>query len=232
MSTGIERAKEAAAERAAAEVVRGERVALGTGSTAGLAVEAIARRFPDGGELVCVASSLATETLARKRGLVVRPLEAGDRFDRMIDGADEVSDRLDLTKGRGGALFREKVLARLATRLVIVVDESKLVPRLGTRSSIPVEIVPFARPVVIRELERRGLKAVLRTVAGGDEPFHTDNRLELVDVRPPEPVETPGTLDAEIRGIPGVVETGLFVGLASRVYVGHADGSIELRDPN
>ncbi|HEV2520280.1 MAG TPA: ribose-5-phosphate isomerase RpiA [Thermoplasmata archaeon] len=225
----IELAKEAAARSAVAQVERGQKLGLGTGSTAAYAVREIARRFPDGGGFECVASSAATAELARTLGLTVRDLAAGDSFDLMLDGADEVSDRLDLTKGGGGALFREKLLARRARKLLIMVDPTKLVPRLGTRSPIPVEVVPFARPVVIEELVKRGLPAELRTVPGSGRSFRSDNGLEIVDVRPPVPIEAPGALDAEIHGIPGVLETGLFVGLAERVLVGHPDGTVEER---
>ncbi|MCI4357676.1 MAG: ribose-5-phosphate isomerase RpiA [Thermoplasmata archaeon] len=229
MDPGVERAKQSAARAAAAQVVRGQRLGLGTGSTAAYAVREIARRFPDGGGFQCVASSAATATLAGELGLSVRDLAAGDSFDVMLDGADEVSDRLDLTKGGGGALFREKLLARRAKKLLIMVDPTKLVPRLGTRTPIPVEVVPFARPVVVEELGKRGLPAILRTVPGTTQSFRSDNGLEILDVRPPTPIEDPGALDAEIHGIPGVLETGLFVGLAERVFVGHADGTVEER---
>ena len=229
MAPDVEAAKEAAARAAVAEVVRGQTLGLGTGTTAAYAVREIVRRFPDGGGFQCVASSAATAALARELGLSVRDLAAGDRFDLMLDGADEVSERLDLTKGGGGALFREKLLARRALKLLIMVDPTKLVSKLGTRSPIPVEVVPFARPVVIEELGKRGLPAQLRTVPGTSASFRSDNGLEILDVRPPAPIEAPAELDAEIHGIPGVLETGLFVGLAERVYIGHPDGSVEER---
>ena len=166
MASGLDREKASAARAAAEEVREGQLIALGTGTTAAFVVREIARRFPDGGGLVGVASSRGTEELARGLGLTVRPLAPGDRFELMIDGADEVSDALDLTKGGGGALFREKLLARRSKRLVIVVDSTKLVRRLGTRAPIPVEIVPFAKPVVVDALLERGLRPRLRTVPG------------------------------------------------------------------
>ena len=192
-------------------------------------VRELARRFPDGGGFECVASSDATAKLARGLGLAVRDLAAGDAFDLVLDGADEVSDRLDLTKGGGGALFREKLLARRARRVLVMVDPTKLVPRLGTRSRIPVEVVPFARPVVIEALGREGLEATVRTGADGRGSLRSDNGLEILDVRPPAPIESPGPLDERIRAIPGVLETGLFVGLAERVFVGYPDGRVDVR---
>ncbi|HEV2230932.1 MAG TPA: ribose-5-phosphate isomerase RpiA [Thermoplasmata archaeon] len=222
-------AKAAAARAAVAEVEAGQRIALGTGSTAAEAIRALGQRFPDGGRLDCVASSAASEGLARSLGLSVRALEARDRFDLMLDGADEVSEDLDLTKGGGGALFREKLLARRTDRLLILVDPTKLVARLGTRVPIPLEVVPFAREAIVGRLRELGLPAEARRAADGPEAYRTDNGLEILDVRPPVPLEAPAAWDAEVRAIPGVVETGLFVGLAERVYVGTPDGRVTIR---
>jgi ribose 5-phosphate isomerase A len=229
MASGLDREKAAAARAAAAQVREGQLLALGTGTTAAFVVREIARRFPDGGRLVGVASSRATEALAKGLGLAVRPLGPDDRFDLMLDGADEVSDALDLTKGGGGALFREKLLARRSKRLLIVVDSTKLVAHLGTRAPIPVEVVPFAKPVVVDALLELGLPNRLRTVPGSDRPFLTDNGLELLDVWPPHPIESPAEFDAQLHRLTGVVETGLFVGMADRVYVGRPDGTVDER---
>jgi ribose 5-phosphate isomerase A len=223
--------KAAAAKAAVARVRPGMRLALGTGSTADLAVRALKTRFPDGGGLTCAASSLRTEALARDLGIAVGPLQPNDRFDAMIDGADEVDPALSLTKGGGGALFREKFLARRAQQLIVVVDPSKVVDRLGTRSRIPIEVVPYARGSLIAQLAARGLTATVRPAAEGGGTFRTDNGLEILDLRPDRPLNDPGTLDVELRALPGVVETGLFVGMASVVLVGHADGSVEERTP-
>jgi ribose 5-phosphate isomerase A len=228
MGPEVELAKQAAARAAAAEVERGQFLGLGTGTTAAYAVREIARRFPDGGGFECVASSAATEALARSLGLAVRDLEAGDEFDLMLDGADEVSDRLDLTKGGGGALFREKLLGRRARRLLIMVDPSKLVPRLGTRSPIPIEVVPFARVVVERKVADLGYRGQVRTASDGA-PFRTDNGNEVLDLVPREPLRSPREADRALRAIVGVVETGLFVDLADRVIVGRPDGTVEER---
>jgi len=225
-------AEKAAAARAAVARLRpGMRLALGTGSTASDAVRAIAGRFSARDSLTCVASSSATETLARELGLSVGPLRPTDRFDLMIDGADEVDPSLSLTKGGGGALFREKFLARRSAELVILVDPSKLVPHLGTRSPIPVEVVPFARDAIVAELARRSIPAKVRMGGPDGGPFRTDNDLEILDLRPAQATEDVGRLDAELHALPGVVETGLFVRLASLVLVGHSDGSVEERRP-
>jgi ribose 5-phosphate isomerase A len=221
----IEREKIAAAREAAARVQRRTRVALGTGSTAAYAIRRIVERFPDGGGLTTVASSAATEKLARELGLSVRPLEEGDRFDLMIDGADEVTPRLELTKGGGGALFREKLLARHSREVLIAVDHTKLVRSLGERAPIPIEVVPFARPALLRELKDRGFLPTPRVDANGH-PFLSDNGNEIIDLRLGDAGRDPAEIDHALHGLTGVVETGIFIGLAHRVFVGEVDGTV------
>jgi ribose 5-phosphate isomerase A len=223
----LERAKQAAAERAVQEVRPDERLALGTGSTAAHAVRALAARFPDHA-LDCVASSQGTATLAACLGLSVREVRADDRFDRMIDGADEVDDRLDLTKGGGGALLREKFLAELSAKVVIIVDPTKLVRRLGERAPIPVEVVPFTGPRLVRVLTRDGFEVAPRRLADG-RPYLTDNGNQLLDLRPPRPLDDVPRTAERIRSHTGVVDVGLFVGLASQVLIGFPDGHVEER---
>jgi ribose 5-phosphate isomerase A len=227
VAADLDRAKAAAARRAV-EAVRPEmRLALGTGTTASFAVRAIAERFP-GRAIDCVASSRATEELARSLGLGVRPLRDDDQFDLMIDGADEVTPALDLTKGHGGALFREKLLAKLSHELVIIVDPSKLVAHLGEKAAIPVEVVPFARGVLAHRFQQEGYRVTVRTGPDGV-PFRTDNGNEILDLVPPRPVGDAESLTALLNAPTGVVETGVFVGLAHRVLIGHPDGSVEER---
>ncbi|HTW56082.1 MAG TPA: ribose 5-phosphate isomerase A [Thermoplasmata archaeon] len=228
MPDGSDRAKAAAAARAVERLVRpGLRLALGTGSTAAEAVRAIAARFPQG-RFDCVASSRATEELARSLGIAVRPLAAEDRFDLMLDGADEVTPDLALTKGGGGALLREKLLAHLAREVAIVVDASKLVARLGERHPIPVEVVPFARPVLERELADDGY-AVRRRRRPDGGVFATDNGNEILDLTPPRPLDAPAAAEERLKAHVGVVEVGLFVGYAHRLFVGYPDGRVEER---
>jgi ribose 5-phosphate isomerase A len=223
----LERAKGVAARAAVERVRPGMHLALGTGTSAAHAVRALAERF--GSKLPeCVASSRATEDLARSLGLPVRELRADDRFDLMIDGADEVSPALDLTKGHGGALFREKLLAGLSRSVVIIVDPTKLVDRLGTRARIPVEVVPYARPVLARRFESDGFRVSLRTIESGG-PFITDNGNEILDLAATRPIEDPAAVASRLRTPTGVVETGLFVGMADRVLVGHSDGTVDER---
>jgi ribose 5-phosphate isomerase A len=227
VSEELERAKRAAAEHAVRSLRPGLRLALGTGSTAAHAVRAIAARFP-GERFDCVASSRATEELATGLGLSVRPLRGEDRFDVLLDGADEVSPTLALTKGGGGALLREKLLARLSRERVILVDPSKLVRHLGERSPVPVEVVPFARAVLEAEFGRMGYGVGLRAGAGGA-AYRTDNGNEILDLTPPAPLLDPEATERALRAPTGVVETGIFVGLADRVVIGHPDGTVEER---
>lgn len=220
--------KERAGRAAAARVRPGARIALGTGSTASAAIRAIAGRVAPGDGTEFVASSEASAALARSLGLAVRDPAPGDRYELMIDGADEVAPNLDLLKGGGGALFREKLLARHSASLVIAVDASKLVRHLGERTPVPVEIVPFARPLLLDRFTASGWAPRLRTGADGD-PYRTDNGGEILDLHLPAPLETPAELDRALRATTGVVETGLFLGLADRVLVGRPDGSVEER---
>ena len=230
MPEDLERAKVVAAHHAVERYVHpGLRLALGTGSTAAQAVRAIAERFPDG-KFDCVASSRATEELARELRVPVRPLRGDDRFDLMLDGADEVSPTLDMTKGGGGALLREKLLAHRSATVVILVDPSKLVGALGERASIPVEVVPFARSVLERELAEEGYRVRLRVGPDG-RPFVTDNGNEILDLSPREPIRVPASAAEAIRGHTGVVEVGIFAGMASVVVVGYPDGHAEERRP-
>lgn len=229
MADGLPAQKNAAAAAAAARVRPGMALALGTGSTAQLALRALAARFPDGGGLRAVASSRSTEAAARALGIPVRSLEEVDRFDLMIDGADEVTDRLELTKGGGGALFREKLLARQSREVIIAADSSKWVRRLGERHPIPIEIVPFARPILLRDLAAAGYGPRIRTAGPDGPPVLTDNSNELVDLYLPEPVADPGRLERTLKALTGVVETGIFVGIAHRLCLGRPDGTVEER---
>ncbi len=230
MARGAEEGKRAAAEAGARRVRPGMHVALGTGSTAALAIRALARRFPSEGALDTVASSEASERLAKELGIPVRGFRGDDRFDLMIDGADEAAPDLSLTKGGGGALFREKILALHARERVIMVDATKLVDRLGVGHPIPVEVVPYALESVARRIAAWGASAVVRR-SPSDELYRTDNGGGILDVAFPDGVSDPAGTERELRSIPGVVESGLFVGLTDLLLVGHPDGRVEERRP-
>lgn len=223
-------AKAAAAAAGVRRVRAGMRVALGTGSTAAHAIRDLARRFPAEGPIDLVASSVASEILARTVGLPVRGFRASDRFDLMLDGADEVAADLSLTKGGGGALFREKLLARHSTSLIVLVDPTKLVERLGARHPVPVEVVPYAAESVAVAIGGLGASAQVRRAPDGAE-FRTDNGGGILDVTFPGGLSDPAATERALRAIPGVVESGLFVGLTGLVLIGHPDGRVEERRP-
>lgn len=221
-----DRLKRLAAERAAAMVEPGMVLGLGTGSTAELALAAIARRLAGGwlAGVRGVPTSANTAELARSLGIPLAELDEVGRIDLTLDGADEVDPALDLVKGAGGALLREKIVACASRRNVIVVDERKLVERLGTRARLPVEVVRFGWRTQAAALEELGAAEVeLRRSAGG-EPHLTDEGHYLLDCRFAEGIADAAALERQIRARPGIVETGLFLGLADTVVVGTAGG--------
>jgi ribose 5-phosphate isomerase A len=147
-----------------------------------------------------------------------------DAIDVTIDGADEVDPQLNLIKGLGGALLREKIVASLTARQVIVVDPSKLVQKLGTKSPLPVEVLPFGWAVVDRRLKKEGHHPTLRQKDG--KVVVTDNNNHVLDLRFPEGIADARKLERDINTTPGVVENGLFLGMTWRVVVGEADGTV------
>ncbi|HWH07694.1 MAG TPA: ribose-5-phosphate isomerase RpiA [Candidatus Thermoplasmatota archaeon] len=217
-------AKRNAAEHACRYVEDGMTVGLGTGSTADFMVRHLGERVAKGLRIRGVPTSHRTEELARKVGIPLATLDEVDHVDVTIDGADEVDPDLDLVKGLGGALLREKVVASITRRQVIVVDPSKLVPRLGTRSPLPVEVLPFGATVVARRLRERGLDPRLRVKDG--RTFVTDNGNHVLDVHFPHGIADARTLERELNNTPGVVENGLFLGMTWKVVVGEADGYV------
>jgi ribose 5-phosphate isomerase A len=217
-----EAAKQIAARTACSWITDGMTVGLGTGSTAVFALDRIAELMASGYQLAGVATSSATEEQARTRGLQLLDLNEVEKLDLAIDGADEVDPAGNLIKGGGGALTREKLVALAADELVIVVDESKLVERLGAAFRLPVAILPFGWRHTLRRLSRFG-EGELRTRDGL--PYATDNGNHIVDLQLPGGVapEQVMQLDHDLSVIPGVVEHGLFVGLTTRVVVGSDD---------
>ncbi|MCX8072407.1 MAG: ribose-5-phosphate isomerase RpiA [Candidatus Binatia bacterium] len=213
----------ALAERALAFVPQAGTVGLGTGRAASAFVRALgALPVERTRRLSCVATSEATAELARSVGLSLVTLADVESVDVTIDGADEVAPNLDLIKGYGGALVREKVVAATSAKLVIVATRDKLVPRLGMRGKLPVEVVPFAWPFCRRKLrELLGQEPLLRQ--DGNRPYVSDGENYILDC-PIGPIDDPPQLELAIRAIPGVVGTGLFLGLASVVLVGDQHG--------
>jgi ribose 5-phosphate isomerase A len=215
--------KRAAAQRAIAEIKDGMVVGLGSGSTAELAVEELAKRVARGLKLLGVPTSEQTRTLALRLGVPMAAPDDWPRIDLDIDGADQVErGSLALVKGLGGALLREKIVASASARMVVVVDESKLVDRLGGATPLPVEIVAFGWQGTLDRLAGLGLQPRLRQVAG--KPFVSDGGNHVADCAIAE-ITDAGRLERELSATVGVVETGLFLGLASMVVVGRATGT-------
>lgn len=226
-----DRNKELAARKAVEYVRDGMVVGLGSGSTAEFAIRALGERVErEGIELSCVPTSEASARLGERVGLEVQSLEDNPVVDLTIDGADEVDPGLDLIKGLGGALLREKIVAAASTREVIIVDPTKLVSRLGTRCPLPVEVLPFAWVLAQMRLLDVARRVDLRR--GGDgEPYVTDNGNFLLDCHlTPHGIADAAQLEGVIDQIPGVVENGLFVGLADIVIVGQDDGQCRVME--
>jgi ribose 5-phosphate isomerase A len=213
------------ASRALEFVRDGAVVGLGTGRAATAFLRALADRVKEGLSIRGVPTSETTARLARELGIPLVGLDEGP-IDVTIDGADEVDPQLNLIKGYGGALVRERIVTAASRMQVILVDDSKLVPILGTRGRLPVEVIPFALPLCVRRLKELGCQPALRSVEG--KPFFSDNGNVILDCAI-GPLEDPVALDSEIRNIPGVVGTGLFLGTAHTVLI--AEGGIvrELR---
>ena len=220
--------KQMAAERGASLVESGMVLGLGSGSTATLAVQAIGRRLREGSlrNVVGVPSSSAIAAVARESGVPLTTLEEHPVLDLDLDGADEVDPNLDLIKGLGGALLWEKVVAMASRRVVIFVDESKLVQRLGTKAPLPVEVIPFGWRTHLAFIESLGGKPELRTNPEG-RPFVTDEGNYILHCRF-DGISDPAGLDAQLLTRAGVVGTGLFLGIAHQVIIGRPSG-VEVR---
>ena len=208
------------ARAALAMVADGMRLGLGTGRAAEAFIRALGERVATGTEVRAVCTSIRSQTLAESLGIALGTLDDTPELDVAFDGADEVTPQLDLTKGLGGALLRERVVAAAAARFVVLVTPDKLVPKLASRTHIPIEVVPFAKAPVAAALSRLAGAAVIRSQDGA--AYLTDNGNLILDTTF-APLDDAAALDQQIRRIPGVVDTGLFLAMASVVLVGYDD---------
>ena len=218
-------AKRLVAQRAAEYVQGGMVVGLGTGTTATLFIHSLAARKLN---VRCVASSDASHDLALSLGMHVETLAELPELDLYIDGADEVCSTpggLDLIKGGGGALLREKIVASAAKEFIVVADSTKLVPVLG-KFPLPVEVIKMALPLVEPRLAALGLNPKLRPAKTGTGPYLTDEGNYILDCAC-DRIDEPEVIAAEIRGIVGVVEHGLFLGMATLALIGGENGVAE-----
>lgn len=225
----MSKAKEAAGRRAAEYVTDGMTVGLGTGSTVYFTLVALGERVRDEKLAIRgVPTSIDTEEKANQFGIPLVGLDEVTKIDLTIDGADEIDPDFAMIKGGGGALLREKIIATLSDREVIVVDDSKVVDRLGGGFLLPVEVVPFSRPVVARQLAAMGAEPIVRE--RDDKVYRTDNGNEILDCRFEGGIPDARALDLALSRIPGVVENGLFIDLAHVLVIGRGDGEVEVRE--
>ncbi len=215
--------KRLAGEAAAELIETGMVIGLGTGSTVAYLIQALARRIQHGLQIVgAVPTSHSTEHLARSLGIPLTKLDIHPELDLAIDGADEIDSELHLIKGGGGALLREKIVATVARRFVVIGDITKQVPQLGHHFPLPIEVVPFAATPVSRRLQALGASVQLRQKA--NQVYITDNSNIILDCFFANGIPDPEDLNARIRAIVGVVETGLFLHMTQQVIIGGPEG--------
>lgn len=229
----VDKLKRLAAERAVDYVQSGMVLGLGHGSTARHVVDIIGERINSGAlrDIVGVPTSEYTKAQARTLGIPLATLAERPILDLAIDGADEVDPDLNLIKGLGGALLREKIVESAARRFIVVVDASKLVERLGTRGPLPVEVTQFAWEAHARWLKSLDCLAVLRREADGA-PFVTDNGNYIIHCTFPDGISDPVALGRTLTDHPGVLEHGLFLGMATEVVVAGENGARVVTAPN
>ncbi len=216
--------KKAAADKAVEYVKDGMYVGLGTGSTAYWAIHAISRLVREGMKIKAIATSMESDLLARELGIEMVTFADADHLDITIDGADEANENLDLIKGGGGALVREKIVADASEFYIIIADDRKLVSTLGS-FPLPVEVVPFGWEMTRMRLKNLGCSTVLRSA--GSEPFISDNANYIIDCSFGA-IEQPAMLHQQLNLMPGVVDNGLFVNMADVVIFGREDGSTQI----
>jgi ribose 5-phosphate isomerase A len=222
----LDAAKRNAAARAVQAIENKMVLGLGSGSTASLAIELIGQRVAQGLDVVGIPTSERTAALARKVGVPLTDFARHRRIDLTIDGTDQIEEgTLSLIKGLGGALLREKIVAEASARMLVVADHTKLVKQLGSATPLPVEIVPFGWEIAIAKLEALGCSTALRRIDGN--AFTTDGGNFVADCRFAA-IADAGALQEAMKRITGVVETGLFVGLAYQAILGRNDGTTVL----
>ncbi len=214
-------AKRAAGEAAAERVEPGMRLGLGTGSTVAYFLDRLASRGL--ADIAGVPTSEATAAHCRDVGITLLGVGDVESLDLCVDGADELTPELVLTKGGGGALLREKVVASLSRRMIVIATPDKVVERLADTFALPVEVVPFAAPAVARTLTHLGFDVVPR----GDGDMRTDNGNAILDARFPGGLEDPRAMAATLSAIPGAAEHGLFLDLGTEAILGREDGTVE-----
>jgi ribose 5-phosphate isomerase A len=217
----IEKAKKEVALRSVEHVKDESIIGLGSGSTVSYAIRELSNRVRrEKLHILVVPTSYQASTLAIKNGISITTLDEHPALDLTIDGADQIDDKLSLIKGMGGALTREKIVASASKRLIIIADETKKVKVLGEKNHpVPLEVIPFASRSVMLKIKETGGIPALREGTGKVGPLITDNGNVIIDANF-GPIHKPACLEGRLNNIPGVVETGLFVGMADTVYIG------------
>jgi ribose 5-phosphate isomerase A len=213
-----------AAKSALENVPKTGPIGLGSGSTVAIFAEELGKRISEGENDICVVpSSYQAYQLAIEHNIPLTNLDLNPELVLTVDGADEVDNNLNLTKGGGGALFQEKVVASASKKLVIIVGESKLVEKLASRFLIPIEVLPFSLGVVRRKIIAMGIEPMVRQAEKKMGPIVTDNGNFIIDLKFPKPIDDPAKAAIDLKMISGVVETGLFIGMTDEVHVGKED---------
>ncbi|MGD2201757.1 MAG: ribose-5-phosphate isomerase RpiA [Candidatus Bathyarchaeota archaeon] len=228
----INRAKQGSAEAAATHVRSGTVIGLGSGSTTRHFIQILGAllRTRELTDITAVPTSHQAAADARKAGIPLCSLDDHPEIELTIDGADQIDPGLDAIKGGGGALLREKIVAHNSENYILIADERKRTQKLGAGTPIPLEVLPFSAATVAREITELGASAILREGDGKLGPVVTDNGNFILDADF-GPIEDPGRLDVQLRAIPGILETGLFLGLADFAYIGTRGGVERMERP-
>lgn len=216
--------KEAAGRAASLLIESGMLVGLGTGSTAEWFIRSLGERVKNGLKIKGVASSSQSHDLALANGIPLLEDDTFTNLDITVDGADEVDPEKKLIKGGGGALLREKIIAAASRELIIVIDSHKTVNKLG-KMPLPIEVLPFGIEATLMHLEKIGLKGLIRENAKNS-PFITDNGNRIIDILFKEGISHPEELDRQLKNIPGILETGLFIKMTGRLIIGTPEGVV------
>lgn len=220
-------AKKGAAEKAATFIEEGMQVGLGTGSTAAYFIEALGNRVRQGLKITAVATSQETMRQAQKLNIPLLDPDSITSLDITVDGADEIDPSNAMIKGGGGALLREKLLAHSSRKMIVIVDETKLVDHLGAHP-LPIEIAPFAYQTTLKRLEEKGYRGKFR-LTHEKQLFVTDNGNYIMDLQLSTPILNAPLLEQDLKKIAGVLETGLFYNLAGNVMIGYEDGLVRIK---
>jgi len=218
-----DKAKETAALKALEYVEDGMVLGLGTGSTAAFFIKHLIKLRPN---IKAVATSLASEKMARDGGIPMTDINSITSLDLVVDGADQIDPNLRLIKGAGGALMREKIVATMSKKMVVIADESKLVEQLGL-CPLPLEVIPFGAEAIRKQIADLGFAGSWRKKSDGSY-YLTDNHNRIFDVSLPAQLESPELVHEKLRAIPGVLETGFFFNLATTIVIGKKDGTVNI----